>query len=165
MATWRPQWPPTVRTKNEKQTEKLAMLMLLSQIEVQVLFLQTGCLQTVMTIASYVLFNSARKRLCPSLSEERPNQKVRQYIIITMYYLTMWFKVLMKSHLIIFFFAKVSFWKSFIEKIIDLSDVNQIDRRVLLTLLSQIGQEVLFLPMMTIGSHVLFKSAKKCLST
>ena len=164
MATWRPQWPPTVRTKNEKQTEKLAMLSLLSQIEVQVLFLQTGCLQTVMTIASYVLFNSARKRLCPSLSEERPNQKVRQYIIITMYYLTMWFKVLLKSHLMIFF-AKVSFWKSFIEKIIDLSDVNQIDRRVLLTLLSQIGQEVLFLPMMTIGSHVLFKSAKKCLST
>ena len=98
VATWRPQWPPTVRTKNEKQTEKLAMLMLLSQIEVQVLFLQT-----VMTIASYVLFNSARKRLCPSLSEERPNQKVRQYSIITMYYLTMWFKVLMKSHLMIFF--------------------------------------------------------------
>ena len=51
------------------------------------------------------------------------------------------------------------------KKIIDLSDVNQIDRRVLVTLLSQIGQPVLFLPMMTIGSYVVFNSAKKCLST
>ena len=158
VATWRPQWPPTVRTKNEKQTEKLAMLMLLSQIEVQVLFLQT-----VMTIASYVLFNSARKRLCPSLSEERPNQKVRQYSIITMYCLTMWFKVLLKSHLI--FFCKNQFLNIIYKKIIDLSDVNQIDRRVLLTLLSQIGAEFLFLPMMTIASYILFNSAKKCLLT
>ena len=134
------------------------MLMLLSQIEVQVLFLQT-----VMTIASYVLFNSARKRLCPSLSEERPNQKVRQYSIITMYCLTMWFKVLLKSHLI--FFCKNQFLNIIYKKIIDLSDVNQIDRRVLLTLLSQIGAEFLFLPMMTIASYILFNSAKKCLLT